>query len=243
MNAKQAYVSWGTNPQYLIENKINKDVEFFFSLAQDDGRLVRGSKTPFSKQIHPVCMIIYPCIDGKKVIKWDKSVAIKDWISTVTANRELSLRATLPKGKYLLVPSTQEPKTYGKYYLSVYYGAEFADITISNLTELESKGTEIKEEDEYVEVSRLRRTIVQARLVCLANEELWRDKWMIQRPTQNKESWIDKWMIQKPTPKEYSWVTIWLLRRESRKQQSWVAKWMIHCSVWKQESWVTEWLL
>jgi hypothetical protein len=168
MSAKDAAVSWGRNPQYLIKQNMDKDVEFFFSLAQDDGRIVRGSKFPFIDQIHPVCMILYPCSDGKKVDKFDGTIINKDWISTVVEHKEVSLRATLPKGKYLLVPSTKEPNLEGEYYLSIYYDAELTDVTISNLTKPESKGTEIKEEDEDVEISELRRTIVQARLVDLA---------------------------------------------------------------------------
>lgn len=147
---------------------MDRDVEFFFSLAQDDGRIVRGSKFPFVEQIHPVCMIIYPCPDGKKVSKFDGNVCKKDWISTVVEHKEVSLRANLPKGTYLVVPSTREAGCEGKYYLSIYYDCELTDITITNLTDPSSKGEEIKEEDEDIEVSELRRTIVQARLVDLA---------------------------------------------------------------------------
>ena len=52
--------SWAKNPQYLLEFNQNEELEFFFSLAQKDGRIVRGSKFPFAEQIHPVNLMIYP---------------------------------------------------------------------------------------------------------------------------------------------------------------------------------------
>ena len=54
MKQADAAKSWAKNPQYLIKQNKEEDVEFFFSLAQDDGRIVRGSTFPFAEQIHPV---------------------------------------------------------------------------------------------------------------------------------------------------------------------------------------------
>ena len=168
MTAKEAGTSWAKNPQYLIQQDQNRDVEFFFSLAQNDGRIVRESVFPFIEQIHPVCLIIYPSSDGEKIKEFDGNKVNPAWISTVVEHREVSLRATLPKGKYLVIPSTREPECVGDYYLNFYFNAEIHEVKIKNLTSPNFKGEEIKEEDEDVDVSELRRTIVQARLVDLA---------------------------------------------------------------------------
>lgn len=119
MKAKDAAISWAKNPQYLISQNQNKTVEFFFSLAQIDGRLEAKYKFPFSEVIHPVCLIIYNCEDGKMVDKFDGKKANPAWISTVVEHKEVSLRAMLPKGKYLVVPSTREAGSVGEYFLNV----------------------------------------------------------------------------------------------------------------------------
>jgi len=98
--------------------------------------------------------------DGKK--------ANPAWISTVVEHKEVSLRATLKKGKYLVVPSTREAGCEGKYYLNIYFNADINEIGMKNLTNKECRGREIQEEDEDGEVSELRRTIVQARMFDLA---------------------------------------------------------------------------
>lgn len=87
--------SWAKNPQYLIEFNHTDELEFFFSLAQKDGRIVRGSKFPFAEQIHPVNLIIYPCEDGKAATSFDPKKATPSLISAVVEHKEVSLRAKL----------------------------------------------------------------------------------------------------------------------------------------------------
>jgi len=87
--------SWSTNPQYLIKFEDSDELEFFFSLAQMDGRIVRGSKFPFEEQIHPVNLIIYPTTDGKPIKEFDQKKAKPEWISAVVEHKEVSLRAKL----------------------------------------------------------------------------------------------------------------------------------------------------
>lgn len=43
-------------------------------------------------------------------------------------HREISLRMKLPKGKYLIVPSTRNPNEAGKFYLSVYFDNKLKNI-------------------------------------------------------------------------------------------------------------------
>lgn len=144
---------------------MDQEVEFFFSLAQQDGRVVRGSKFPFPDQIHPVCMILYPSKNGERVLEFDQNIVKPEWISAVVEHKEISLRAKLPKGTYLLIPSTKDPNLEGEYYLNIYFSADILDVQIINLTNPKVKGIEIKEEDEDVDMDELRKIAIEARMV------------------------------------------------------------------------------
>lgn len=87
--------SWATNPQYLIEFDEDDELEFFFSLAQQDGRIYRGSKFPFTEHINPVNIMLYPTDDGKPTTGFDQKKANPLWISSVVEHKEVSLRAKL----------------------------------------------------------------------------------------------------------------------------------------------------
>lgn len=177
MSAKDAQVSWGKNPQYLIDQKKNGPVEFFFSLAQNDGRIEGKYIFPFVEVIDPIWLIIYPTEDGKTVSKFDGSKANPAWISTVVEHKEVSLRAVLPKGKYLAVPSQRQPSTDERpYYLSIYFNAGIDEVLFTNLKNRGSKGEEIKEEDEEIEVSKLRQDIIQTRLEDIYDSNAERKK-------------------------------------------------------------------
>ena len=164
MSQKEATVSWAKNPQFLIKQNLDQDVEVFISLAQNDGRKVRGTKFPFPEQIHPVCVMIYPSKDGNKATEFNGKIVKGEWVSAVVEHKEVSLRATLPQGNYLVVPGTREPNSFGDFYLSIYFNAEINDIEIKNLQDPKNKGIEIKEEDEDVEVSEFRKQIVTSRI-------------------------------------------------------------------------------
>jgi hypothetical protein len=103
VNAKTSK-SWATNPQYLLSFEDDEELEFFFSLAQQDGRIVRGSTFPFAEQIHPVNLIIYPCDDGKAATGFDAKKATPSLISAVVEHKEVSLRAKLKVFLSLITP-------------------------------------------------------------------------------------------------------------------------------------------
>ena len=67
--------SWATNPQYLIQIKDDEELEFFFSLGQQDGRIKRGSVFPYTEIIHPVNLIIYPSPNGKPITSFDQKIS------------------------------------------------------------------------------------------------------------------------------------------------------------------------
>lgn len=164
MTPAQAMKSWAKNPQYLIKHECDEDIEFFFSLAQVDGRLKRLSKFPFAEQIHPVCLIIYPSKDGKKVTEFDGKAVKPEFVSAVIEHKEVSLRAKLPKGYYIIVPGTREPNCFGEYYLSIYYDKEPLAVSITNLTKPDSKGEDIMEENEDVVMSKYREQLIKERI-------------------------------------------------------------------------------
>lgn len=88
-----------------------------FSLTQPDGRLYREASYPFEKYVHWMNLIIYPCNNGKKAEEFDVKVFKPEWSATKVNHRETTLRIKLPKGTYLVIPSTAEPDKYGKYSL------------------------------------------------------------------------------------------------------------------------------
>ena len=67
---KKSMTNWAKNPQYLVENKHTGDVEFFVSLAQDDGRMVYGAKYPYKESILPVNFTIIPTTGPKPLTRF-----------------------------------------------------------------------------------------------------------------------------------------------------------------------------
>jgi hypothetical protein len=45
-------------------------------------------------------------------------------VSILKAHKEVSLRIKLPKGSYVIVPSTRSPGEEGSFFLSVYHDCE-----------------------------------------------------------------------------------------------------------------------
>uniref|UniRef100_A0A7S3KEW9 Calpain catalytic domain-containing protein n=1 Tax=Euplotes crassus TaxID=5936 RepID=A0A7S3KEW9_EUPCR len=177
ITAKDAQISWGKNPQYLINQNKNGTVEFFFSLAQNDGRIEGKYIFPFVEIIDPICLIIYPAEDGKAVSKFDGSKVNPAWISTVVEHKEVSLRAMLPKGKYIVVPSQRQPSSDERpYYLSIYFNGSIGEVSFKNLKNPGNNGEEIKEEDEEIEVSQLRQDIIKTRLEDIYDSNVERKK-------------------------------------------------------------------
>jgi hypothetical protein len=89
-----------------------RDAEIFVSLAQPDGRGKRpdGSylKFPYSDLIHPVLFTVCELPAGQKKLEmFDK--AIVKFTSVLKEHREVSLRMKLPRGRYVIVPSTRSP--------------------------------------------------------------------------------------------------------------------------------------
>ena len=159
--------SWATNPQYLIQVKSDQEVEFFISLGQRDGRLVRGSAFPHIDSVHYVNLILYPSQTGEALTGFNQKEAKPNWISAVVQHKEVSLRVVLKKGSYIIVPSTKDANKYGEYFLSIYFNTNLYDVEIKHLKKPEIKGFEI-EEDEEEKITNLKLKIIQARIGDLA---------------------------------------------------------------------------
>ena len=120
---------WAKNPQFQVENH-GGTTEFFISLAQNDGRLRRGIKFPYTEEIHPVCFCVMRLAPGQeKLASFDKKAVVG--ISTVIEHREVSLRLKLDRGSYVIVPSTRKAGQTGKFYLSIYFNGKRKDMRFS----------------------------------------------------------------------------------------------------------------
>ena len=135
--------SWATNPQYLIQIKNHEELEFFFSLGQQDGRLIRGSTFPYADLIHPVNLIVYPSPDGQPITHFDQKWVKPELISAVVEHKEVSLRAVLKRGTYVVIPSTRAAGWYGEYFMSIYYNANLFEVDIKHLKKPEVKGNSV----------------------------------------------------------------------------------------------------
>ena len=98
---KDLYDDFALNPQYMME--LSRPTEVFMSLGQKDGRLVPGNRFPYPEVIHPVCVLCIDAPDGQKLITFEPPKVKAQ--SVVKEHRELSVRATLVAGKYIIVPA------------------------------------------------------------------------------------------------------------------------------------------
>lgn len=162
--------SWATNPQYLVQVKTDQEVELFISLGQMDGRLIRGSAFPFNDLVHYINLIIYPSQTGEVLTGFNQKQAKAEWISAVVQHKEVSLRVSLKKGSYIVVPSTKEPNKFGEYFLSFYFNVDLFDIEIKHLTKPEIRGIEIHDEDDQNDVTGVKLKLIQARIKDLAKK-------------------------------------------------------------------------
>lgn len=93
-------------------------------MKQADGNYYRF---PYTELIHPACFTVCqipPNVD--KVTTFDRNMV--KFVSVLKEHREVSLRMKLPKGKYVIIPSTRNPGEIGKFHLSVYFNQKIRKI-------------------------------------------------------------------------------------------------------------------
>lgn len=106
-------------------------------------------------------MILYPTDKGEPIKMFDKTKAKPEWISTVIEHKEVSLRAKLKRGHYIVIPSTKSAGQIGKYFLNIYYDAETYNVQIKHLTKPGCTKYEIKEEDEDVKITDIKLGLIK----------------------------------------------------------------------------------
>lgn len=149
----QARANYAKNPQFLIDNtrKQFTDLEIFVSLAQPDGRGMRDEngtpiQFPYKEIINPVILCIFKIPDGQDRLKsYDTTCPI--WKSVLKEHREISVRAKLGPGKYVIVPSTAKAGETGKFFLSIYFNKPAKDIRVQRLDKYQNFNS-IMEENE-----------------------------------------------------------------------------------------------
>ena len=123
VNEKQEKTFY-SNPQYYL-NKVT-DGLMIISLLQNDGRLVEP-KFPYPKTINKVCLLIFKTQQKKSVTNLNNLLD-----KTLIVNRRDSiLELNLPKGSYIIIPSTFDYGKTGNYCLEFH----FEDQIIGNETE------------------------------------------------------------------------------------------------------------
>ena len=122
---EEAKKLWATNPQYLMELK--KETELFLSLGQPDGRLWPGAQHPYKDYIHNTMFTVMNLDEDESIVRlFDAKKVARDTsnkrvMSKIMEYREISLRAVLSPGRYMIVPSTKYSGDLGKYYLNIYF--------------------------------------------------------------------------------------------------------------------------
>lgn len=131
---------WAKNPQYLLDSEC--DFEIFISLGQVDGRAKRPDgrylKFPYNEVIYPILFTVCKLPPGKdKLDTFDKNLVLG--ASVLKQHKEVSLRLSLPAGKYVIVPTTRNPGQYGDYTLSIYLSIDEEDFEFTRIDKPEEE--------------------------------------------------------------------------------------------------------
>jgi Ca2+-binding EF-hand superfamily protein len=138
-------VRWGKNPQFIVDLTVETDL--FISLQQEDGRCVRSLPFPYEGFIKTACFSIMRLNKGENgIASFDSSRIVK--LSVLKLHREVSLRISLPPGRFAIVPSTMNAGETGTFFLSIYFSCDKKKISMFKRGEAENKGDVIEEEEE-----------------------------------------------------------------------------------------------
>ena len=104
---------FSNNPQYYLEKE--NDGTVFISLLQKDGRLT-GTKFPFANVVRKACLLVFRTKNKAKVR--DLSGLIDKTL--IVQRRDLNLELNLPRGEYIIIPSTLKKGELGDFVIEVY---------------------------------------------------------------------------------------------------------------------------
>ena len=116
---------WAKNPQFYLD--VGSPTEIFISLTQCDGRFIHEIQFPYEKFTHAACFAIMRLSPDEKSVSMFENEKIQA-LSTLKLHREVSLRLQLDRGRYSIVPATQNDGEEGTFYLSIYHSCEKQDI-------------------------------------------------------------------------------------------------------------------
>jgi hypothetical protein len=138
-------VRWGKNPQFIVDLAVETDL--FISLQQEDGRCVKSLPFPYEGFIKTACFSVMRLNKGENgIASFDSSRIVK--LSVLKLHREVSLRISLPPGRFAIVPSTMNAGEIGTFFLSIYFSCDKKKVSMFKRGETENKGEVIEEEEE-----------------------------------------------------------------------------------------------
>ena len=116
VNAKQERTFY-SNPQFYIKKNI--DGLLSISLLQKDGRL-EESTFPFPGTINKVCLLLFRVNSKNKITNLNNLIDK----TLIVSRRDLILELNLPKGSYIIIPSTFESGKKGDFCLELHFEDE-----------------------------------------------------------------------------------------------------------------------
>ena len=112
---------------------------------QVDGRFIREIQFPYDKFTWAACFAIMKLDENEKEIVMFENEKVQA-LSTLKLHREVSLRLNLDRGRYAIIPATQNNGEEGTFYLSIYHSCEKQDIKFGSRDGEEPKVIEEEEE-------------------------------------------------------------------------------------------------
>jgi hypothetical protein len=124
------FVKWASNPQFVLELKRaeNKKTSVFISLGQPDGRLFHGKTYPYDDVVFKVTVGLYKLSPTEeKLPKFDKTRQLAT--APIKQYRELSIRAELENGKYVIIPSAADDTIENDFFVNIYMNCEKSEFS------------------------------------------------------------------------------------------------------------------
>ena len=137
VNAKQEKTFYN-NPQFYIQK--DNDGLLSMSLLQKDGRLEEPT-FPFPGTINKVCLLIFKTSSKKRITNLNNLLEK----TLIVSRRDNLLELNLPKGSYIIIPSTFDEGKTGSYCLELHFEDELKIDIISGKDKIEClKNTKIE---------------------------------------------------------------------------------------------------
>ena len=137
----------------VFKPKLVKHAELYIQLGQFDQRLIKGNRFPFdgkkkgkkSRTMKSIMFTIFKSQDADRGISPKYKLYKKDiaFQTLVQAKRELLFKVNLPKGEYIIVPSTQYVGDTAAYALCVFSNVGDHYLKLKDIKNKSDKGSTI----------------------------------------------------------------------------------------------------